>query len=84
MARCVRDLLGIGVNAVDVRVARLREHVDDISRHSFETSKITQSFAAGWFAKYVAKAPPTKQQTATALKYALTKIRHDLLREAER
>src|SRR5208337_3172713 len=26
----------------------LKEHIDDVSKHAFETAKITQSFAAGW------------------------------------
>ena len=31
-AGCVRDLLGIRINAVDVRVARLHEHVHEVAR----------------------------------------------------
>ncbi len=29
--------------------AALDSHVDEVAKHAFETSKITQSFAAGWF-----------------------------------
>jgi len=30
--------------------------MDEVSRHAFETAKITQSFAAGWYHKHVAGA----------------------------
>lgn len=59
----------------------LRLHVADISKHSFETAKITQSFAAGWYSKYAAKGKPTDQQIRVFLSYAFSKLREDLRRE---
>lgn len=59
----------------------LQLHLADISKHSFETAKITQSFAAGWYNKYAAKGRPTDEQMRDFLSYAFSKLREDLRRE---
>lgn len=60
---------------------QLQLHLVDVSKHSFETAKITQSFAAGWYTKYAAKTKPTDEQIRDFLSYAFSKLREDLRRE---
>lgn len=60
----------------------LHEHVTKISRHAFETAKITQSFAAGWFTKHATTARPTDSEVAGFLAVAFGKLHEELLREA--
>ena len=60
---------------------QLQAHLADISKHSFETAKITQSFAAGWFNKNAATNQPKPAQIRRFLSYAFTKLREDLRRE---
>lgn len=59
----------------------LEEHVDAISKHAFETAKITQSFAAGWFNKYVHQRSLSKKDVEGFLRLAFGKIREELWRE---
>lgn len=59
----------------------LSAHMDDISKHAFETSKITQSFAAGWFNKYATESRPTDKQLAGFLALAFGKLQEELSRE---
>lgn len=61
---------------------QLGAHVDDISQHAFETAKITQSFAAGWFNKHARTGLPTDQQIRGFLSLAFGKMRAELGREA--
>lgn len=60
----------------------LSRHVDEVARHAFEASKITQSFAAGWYNKNAKDAPPTRQQAQRFLSFALSKLRQEVQREA--
>ena len=60
----------------------LTRHVDSVARHAFEASKITQSFAAGWFNKNARDAIPTYHETQGFLSFALSKLRQELQREA--
>lgn len=68
------------------RVTDFRQHlhltVDSISRHAFETSKITQSYAAGWFQKNARIGMPSETDIRGFLSFALNKIREELRREA--
>lgn len=59
----------------------LQHHVADVSKYSFETAQITQSFAAGWYNKYASKTRPTNKQIRDFLSYAFSKLREDLRRE---
>lgn len=59
----------------------VRSKVDSISRHAFETAKITQSFAAGWFHKHAKGGMPSQHEMRGFLSYALQKIREELRRE---
>lgn len=59
----------------------LEDHVDRISKHAFETSKITQSFAAGWYNKEVKTAFPSDRKIRGFLAFAFKKINSELIRE---
>lgn len=60
----------------------LSAHIDDISRHSFETAKITQSFAAGWFNRHARERVPSDEVIYEFLRRALGKLTSELA-EAE-
>ncbi len=60
----------------------LTRHVDSVARHAFEASKITQSFAAGWYNKNARDATPTYDETRGFLSFALSKLRQEIQREA--
>ena len=62
----------------------VQEHADQISRHAFETAKITQSFAAGWFNKHTIGGMPSEDAIEGFLSIAFGKIREELLREGEK
>ena len=61
--------------------ARLQHHVQDLSRHAFETTKIAQSFAAGWFNKNARDHLPTDESLRGFLAFAFGKLRAELERE---
>lgn len=69
------------VNDRELFRTRLKEHVDSVSRHAFETARITQSFAAGWFNKYATKGIPREDELEGFLLLAFGKIREELRRE---
>lgn len=54
-----------------------------IADHAFETSKIMQSFAAGWFNKYAVSAPPSKTEVTNFLHTSFGKMREEFRREAD-
>jgi hypothetical protein len=60
---------------------KIREHIDIVSKHAFETAKITQSFAAGWFNRHAAQGMPTDDEIQDFLFVAFGKIREELQRE---
>ncbi|MGB8472696.1 MAG: hypothetical protein WCE61_01275, partial [Candidatus Acidiferrum sp.] len=61
---------------------QLRSNIDGASRHAFETAKITQSFAAGWFNRHVrGGSNPTDAEIRGFLAIAFGKMREDLRRE---
>lgn len=62
---------------------RLSDHVSEVSRHSFESAKITQSYAAGWFNKNAIGASPSNTQTKKFLAYAFEKLREEFRREGK-
>ncbi len=63
--------------------SQLHVHIDAISQHAFETSKITQSFAAGWFNNYVAKSKLEEPDIQRFLSLSFHKLREELLRELQ-
>ena len=62
---------------------QLERHVDTISLHAFETAKITQSFAAGWFNKHAKGGVPSEEEIQGFLSIALGKMRDELQREGD-
>ncbi len=59
----------------------IENHINDISKHAFEISKITESFAAGWFNKNVKEDYPEEHKIRGFLSYAFEKMRTELLQE---
>jgi hypothetical protein len=72
------------LDARDALRGRLKAHVEDISKHAFETAKITQSFAAGWFNKRLGEQGVNGEEIQAFLRLAFGKIRDELLRERAR
>jgi hypothetical protein len=60
---------------------RLGAHVSELSMHAFESSKITQSYAAGWFNKHALTARPSNKRVEGFLSYAFEKLREEFRRE---
>ncbi len=72
------------MNSIDTRNRfneELQKHLSEISKHAFETAKITQSFAAGWFNKNVKDTIPSSRKIQSFLNIAFGKMRGELLRE---
>ena len=67
----------------DRLASHLRDHIDGVSRFAFETSRITQSFAAGWFNNYARDNYPSKDESRGFLYVAFGKMREELMREAD-
>ncbi len=63
---------------------RLETLISDVSTHAFETSKITESFSAGWFNKNVKDKVPSDKKIQGFVAYAFQKINKELLREENR
>lgn len=61
----------------------IQTHIDDISKHAFETAIITQSFAAGWFNAHARKKMPDEKEIEGFLAIAFGKMRDELRREEE-
>jgi methionyl-tRNA synthetase len=57
---------------------------DQIIQHSYETAKIMQSFAAGWFNKHIKDNIPTNEEIISFLKLSFEKMREEFRREALR
>ncbi len=60
----------------------IEEHVDAVSTHAFETSRITQSFAAGWYNNHARTRMPSNEEIEGFLRVAFGKIREELMRES--
>jgi len=71
-----------GVKERDQFAAHLRNHIDAVSKHAFETAKIAQSFAAGWFNKHAREAIPSNRKVESFLALAFGKLRDELQRES--
>ena len=67
----------------DRLATQLREHIDGVSRFAFETSRITQSFAAAWFNNHARDRYPSKDESRGFLSFAFGKMREELKREAD-
>ena len=67
----------------DRLASELRNHIDGVSKFAFETSRITQSFAAGWFNNHARDRYPSKDESRGFLSVAFGKMREELMREAD-
>jgi hypothetical protein len=63
--------------------AALSAQANTIADHAFETSKIMQSFAAGWFNKHAKSAPPSEAAVTIFLRISFDKMREEFRREAD-
>lgn len=73
------------IHNIDAR-DRFNQHIhasiQTISQHAFETSKIAQSFSAGWYNNHAVRDTPTNARIASFLRIAFNKIGEELRREA--
>lgn len=69
------------INERDKFSAEVEKHISQISKHAFETAKITQSFAAGWYTKNTKESFPEKKEIKNFLSHAFGKMRSELLEE---
>jgi len=60
---------------------QLKDQIDAVSRHAFETAKIAQSFAAGWYNRHARNKVPADDEISGFLAIAFGKLREDLRRE---
>jgi hypothetical protein len=60
----------------------LSAYFEQLGRHAFETSKITESFAAGWFNKNCSQGFPRQKQIEAFLSHSFDKLKEELRREA--
>ena len=60
---------------------RLGDHADAVSHHAFETARITQSFAAGWFNRNAREGMPSAGEISGFLSHQVGKLREELHRE---
>jgi len=65
----------------DAFKAALHEHVEEVSNHAFETARITESFAAGWFVKHAQARSPSPDEVDGFLSLAFGKMQEELLLE---
>ena len=63
---------------------QMREYNEQVSKYAFETSRITQSFAAGWFNLHALNEIPPKTEIESFLSRAFAKMEEDLLRETSK
>jgi hypothetical protein len=56
---------------------------DGLDRYAFETTKITQSYSAGWYNKYAIRRSPNAAEVNEFVRYAIHKLRDELLRETK-
>jgi hypothetical protein len=61
----------------------LSDQSNAIADHALETSKIMQSFAAGWFNKYAVTNSPTGEEVTSFLRTSFEKMREEFRREAD-
>ena len=61
----------------------ISRNVDNISQHAFETSKLVQSFSAGWFNRNAIGKMPSIAETEGFLRHSFEKIREEFRRVRE-
>ncbi|MBI4680641.1 MAG: hypothetical protein HY753_05395 [Nitrospirae bacterium] len=71
------------VNERDNFSKAVQDKVDIITKHAFETSKLVQSFSAGWFNKNAIGKLPSDKAVEGFIRHSFEKIREELQRERE-
>jgi hypothetical protein len=71
------------INSIEKQEVFNKKLNDQIDKHSYEVSKIMQSFAAGWFNKYSQDGMPNDNEIKGFLKHSFEKLREEFRREAE-
>jgi len=69
------------LNGANYFKKQIRDQIDAVSKHAFETARITQSFAAGWYNRHAREGVPTDEEITGFLAIAFGKLREDLRRE---
>ena len=64
-------------------ISGVEAHTAEIADHSFETSKLVQSFAAGWFNNHAKDSIPSENEIIGFLRLSFNKLREEFRREAE-
>lgn len=59
---------------------KFSNHIDDISTHAFEISKIGQSFSAGWYNKHTKSDFPSNTKIKNFLSFMMKKLSDELKR----
>ncbi len=59
----------------------IESHINNISKHSFETAKIAQSFTAGWYNLHAKDSMPSDEKLRGFLAFAFKKLSSEILRE---
>lgn len=62
---------------------KLDSHLSEISKHAFETAKITQSFSAGWYNKHVTEETPSYEKIKAFVSYSFKKLNSEIIRDTE-
>ena len=60
---------------------QLELNIETVSKYAFETSKITQSYAAGWFNKKAKYGLPSRDEIVRFINYSFGKMKEEILRE---
>ncbi|MBO0930130.1 hypothetical protein [Fibrella aquatilis] len=58
---------------------RLDKHLNEISKSAFETTKVTEQFAAGWYNKNALKQFPSSNDVKGFVGYAIKKLKNNLV-----
>lgn len=64
-------------------IRNMEAHSSAIADHSFETSKLVQSFAAGWYNNHAKESIPSENEIIGFLQLSFSKLREEFRREAE-
>lgn len=64
-------------------ISNVEHHALEISDHAFETSKLVQSFSAGWYNKHANNEMPSEKDIISYLRISFGKLREEFRREAE-
>ncbi len=70
------------IGAREALQGRLKAQVDEVWRHAFETSRIMQSYAAGWYNNHARETRPSDAAIRAFLTRAFAKVGEELRREA--